>query len=152
MRRALLLLPTLAIAAGCGGGSGSSRLSHAEFVQQGNAICTDYYKKLKALPQVSSPDQLVGFIDMAQGYTNAAIDDLDKLQPPTGDEASFDAFLAQARDEVKLEDELRAAAKAKDNAELQAVGKRGDAMDKRANALAAKAGLDVCARPSSTTG
>ncbi len=151
MRQAALLVPVcFAVAlAGCGGGS--SRLSQAEFQHQGNAICTDYYKKLNALPQVSSPDQVVGFIDKAQAYTNTAIDDLDKLAPPKDDQSSFDAFLTQARDEVKLEDDLRAAAKAKDNAKLQAVGKRGDAMDKRANALAAKAGLDVCAQPSSKT-
>lgn len=150
MRRAFLLLSTVALVAACG--SGSSRLSHADFVQKGNAICTAYYKKLNALPQVSSPDQLVGFIDRAQGYTNTAITDLDKLEAPKNDEGSFDAFLAQVRAEVKLEDELRAAAKQKDNAKLQAVGRRGDAMDKRANALAAKVGLDVCAQPSSTTG
>src|SRR5262249_52794873 len=102
--------------AGCGGGGG--KLSHDEFVDQANAICSDYNQRIGALGTPSSLDEVVSF---AQDLRATAEEDVGKfkdLNPPDDDRDNWRAYGDKGDEVIALTRDLEKAAKTKDLAEV----------------------------------
>jgi hypothetical protein len=151
----------LALAAGCsssgnkagqsaastGGATAGPRLSTADFIKRGNAICTAYYKKLNKLPQPTNQHSLAQAIRHQSGYLEQTLAQLDRLRPPASDERTFAEMISTVRSSFPLLSPLIGAIARGEKAAVQRFFAKGDAIDARANQLAAEIGLYVCAQP-----
>lgn len=100
MKRTMTGLALLALAVGCGG---DDPLSKADYVKQGNKICADFEDSVakdvkKVLGGLRSekdltPDKARAFFDTALPKFDAAVEDLDALAPPEGDEDKAQAII-----------------------------------------------------------
>src|SRR5207302_5537041 len=127
-------------------------LSHAQFVQQANAICARLNSQIRVLPAPTNPAKIGPYLNKALPLEEAALTKLEKLSAPPRDKAGYKRFLALARRETNFaRTQLLPAVKAPSNSKrLQfALGRLG-AMDKRANTLANRIGLTVCGQASSS--
>jgi len=112
----LALLALLAVTgAGCGGGDEEEALSKADYVKQGNEICADFNKSVdedaeKAFSGLNSADEVTPevareFFDAALPKFDSAVEDLDALGAPDGDEDTVQAIIdAGKSDSTKIED------------------------------------------------
>ena len=132
------MLATAAGPAACGG---DGRLTQAEFVTKGNAICASGSERIDAAAKqafgTEEPSEavIVAFAkDTAIPEVERQLDDLDDLKPPKETEASFDAALKEARSAL-----ARVKANPKDLAD--------DSSNTfaKADELIKAAGLDACA-------
>ena len=125
MRRIRIAASLLAIVAlglfgaGCGddddsgdsGDSGGDALTKAEFVKQGNAICTEGNAEINegfaALgPQPSEAKQQEFILDTLVPNAQGQLDQIGELTPPEGDEDEIDAILAAGEEGLtKVEEE-----------------------------------------------
>jgi hypothetical protein len=135
----------LLVAAGCGGGGGSSRLSHDELVTQGNAICVAASGKIDRL---GDPGSLA---DIARiGAKLAAIRDDEATQlaalKPSSDDAKRSARLIVAlRARNTTLHEVVTAARKKDQAAASKALAAGQSLGDTASNAALDLGLDSCA-------
>ncbi len=120
MKRAALFLPALALGlalTGCGGSDGSvsdsdaaseaavPAISHDDFVEQANGICTDANADLDAagskLAETPTEDELVAFItDTAIPNFQGQHDAIAELGAPEGEEDDVEALLAAIQDGI----------------------------------------------------
>jgi len=104
----LALAALAALAAGCGG---DDALSKADYVKQGNKICADFETSIakdakKVLAGLRSekdltPDKARAFFDTALPKFDAAVEDLDDLAPPEGDEDKVQAIIDAGKADSK---------------------------------------------------
>jgi hypothetical protein len=111
-RKAAVLVSAFALLAGACGGGGA-RLSKAEFLKQGNAICKAASAEIdaasaKAFPNQNEQPDPVKFKTFANETLDTAvrqqIDDIDDLKPPKDLQEDVDQLLSDARaaiDKVK---------------------------------------------------
>ena len=110
----LAVLAATALAAGCGGDD-EEPLSKAEYVKQGNKICSTFEEEVgkdaeKAFAGMQSekdltPDKAREFFDAALPKFNDAVNELDELAPPEGDEDTVQAIIEAGKtDAQKIED------------------------------------------------
>ena len=110
----LAVLAATALAAGCGG-EDEEPLSKAEFVKQGNKNCSTFEEEVgkdaeKAFAGMQSaqdltPDKAREFFDVALPKFNDAVNELDGLVPPEGDEETVQAIVEAGKtDAQKIED------------------------------------------------
>jgi hypothetical protein len=144
MRRVLLALAVVGLAAGCGGGSG--RLSKEEYVKQADAICTKYNAKLKALPRPTGISALPAYVDRALPLARKGDDELRALEPPKDEEQTAKEWLDQNDSVVGSMERLRDAAKKGDRAGIQTALNEATSANQSANRLARQLGLTVCAQ------
>jgi hypothetical protein len=114
-RTAAVLLSALALLAGACGGD-EKRLSEAEFLKQGNAICKAGNDKIDAAAAKEFPNQnerpdLAKFKTFANETlipsVRQQIDDLDDLKPPKDLQDDMDQLLSDARDALdKVKEEV----------------------------------------------
>ena len=103
--------------AGCGGGSGDSRLSREDFVRQADSICTRYEKRVSNAMSgatAGSGSQLADAIDTVLPTIKAGNNELRKLSPPEELQQPFDRWIAIADQEVRAAVRLRDAIRAND--------------------------------------
>jgi hypothetical protein len=136
----IVLLVFALLAVGCGS-SDSKELSKAEFVKQGNAICTQATKaRDKALteliqnanPGTSQEDLRKEAADKVMPFYEGAAEDIGDLSAPKGSEAKAEA-LVDAMEE--------AAAKVRANPQLAATGNQPF---RKADQVAESLGLEDC--------
>jgi len=149
--RALLPVPALAVLvllAGCGGGGGGGgdRLSQADFVKQGNAICKDYNAKIEALGDPKDASEVRSFVDKAGGLVDEAMGKLDALSPPKKVEDDLAELITSSKKTKDAAQDLAKAVEDKDQKALAKVTETGDRLDKQSDALATKIGLTECAK------
>jgi hypothetical protein len=140
-----LLGLVLLVAAGCGGGGGPKRLSHADLVSQGNAICVAASGKIDKL---GDPGTLadIGRI----GAKLAAIRDteatrLAALVPPKADVSTHARLVVALRARnATLHDVVKAARKG-DQATASKALAAGQSLGETASDAAVALGLDKCA-------
>jgi hypothetical protein len=132
------------VAAGCGGGG--ERLSRADYAKKADAICAKYNGKLAALPRPKDQTELVSFVDKAVPLVDDASSQLAELKGPKDQEHTADAWNKANADIVTALEKLRAGAKAKDEAKMQAALKDGNTANSRANNLARTLGMNACAK------
>ncbi|HEY1366566.1 MAG TPA: hypothetical protein VGF23_05610 [Gaiellaceae bacterium] len=96
MRRLTVVPLLVLVVAGCGGGSSSSGgVSHADFAERGNAICSRMTSDLRGLraPKIDQnatgakaarqQEELQAYARRAEAITRSATDRLGKLDPPS---------------------------------------------------------------------
>jgi hypothetical protein len=109
-----LLLAFALVWGACGGGG--KRLTRAEFLKEGNAICDKGNKETDAAAQKAFPNQneapdptkaKVFFKETAIPSTRKQIDDIDALKPPKDLQDDVDKLLSDARDALgKIEKQV----------------------------------------------
>ena len=146
-RRALALVLGAALASaagGCGGDAGGPRLSRAQYVKRGDAICSRYTARIKAL---GSPEQLTDiapYIAKALPELSRTVDQLGRLRPPKELDAAFARYLAAARATRKRAFDLRDAASRADSGAVQRLLGQAARAGSATDALARRAGLEAC--------
>jgi hypothetical protein len=118
--RILLAILLGLLVAGCGGG-GSGRLSHAEFVKRADTLCRESVAKLKLLQNPHSLPELVTYLKQARPIQEKFLADSRKLRPPPKDEADWKRAIAFDEKVLSYYDEMAAAAKRGDRANLRRV-------------------------------
>lgn len=76
--------------AGCGGG----QLSHADYLKQADAICTAYRSAAKPLPNPQTYAAVAAYADHNLPLYEAALLQLERLKPPSADQAAAKLWLA----------------------------------------------------------
>ena len=140
-RTPLVAVLAASVLAGCGG---DDRLSKAEFAKRGNAICTAYNKKVKALGSPDSMAEIPDYVDRAIPLLDDARKQLSALEPPTDYEKDFDAYVSAADGAKAHARELAAAASENDQQALQRVAAEADRDKKASDAAARRVGLTTC--------
>jgi hypothetical protein len=145
VRRLLVVVALVALAAGCGGG-GSDRLSRQEFAKRADALCTKYAADLKKLGQPSSFAELATFTDKAVPLAQKLIDDTKKLKPPKDEQATVDRWNAQNQKVVDAIKALGDAARKSDQKAARQALQLGDAANTESNTLGKQLGMTACTR------
>jgi hypothetical protein len=146
MRFAALLVVASTGTALAAAGCGSSRLSHEQFVDRADAICSRYDA---AVAKLQTPRTLVE----VERYTRRvipiyrrALAELAALEPPKADVPRFRAWLRADRRIAADLDALAAAAAARQIPHVRAVVRTATAHNRRSNRLARQLGLKVCSK------
>ena len=133
---------------GCGSDSDSAK---DDFVAQANTICADYEKESAAAEQdftqaINAGDletAAIVFEDQADAMT-AAVDEMEALEVPEGDEEVIGEFIALARDTVNVTLQAADAIRFDDRQALDAAIAEGDALDARSDEIAEEYGMTDC--------
>jgi hypothetical protein len=133
---------TLALAAGCGDG----RLSHDEFVQRADAVCTAYRGSTQRLAHPKSYAEVLAYVKRTLPYYEAGLRKLEALQPPKDDEAAVRTWLAADRRAVSAERKLADAAQRRDFPDVVSSANDVQQAGVDARHAAAALGLQVCGR------
>jgi hypothetical protein len=137
----MVFCATFLAGAGCGGGD---RLSKAEFQQRANAICGKYEKRIDALAQPESIDEVSAWVEKVIPLVEAEIDEMNDLNPPEEDQETFDQMIAKAEETRDAGEELGAAAEKNDQAAVQAALTKGQKSGDETDRLAGELELDDC--------
>jgi hypothetical protein len=145
MRRAgtLAVLCGVAALAGCGGGG--DPLTKEQLATQADAICAKYEKRIDALAEPQSLEEVETLAEEAKPIVEEGVDELDQLQPPEELEEEYERWIEVNHDSVEAIDELRDAAASGDEKRVQQVAKDAARKEREADALARQIGLDECA-------
>ncbi len=143
MRAATLVTGIALAAAGCGGGGGP--LTQAEFAQRANETCKAFEAKIDALGTPETMEQLAAYGEDARDIFDEGLADLRDLEPPEAAADDYDKFLQSGDEARKRLDELIAAAKDGDEAEIGRIADQAGEEDEQADELARRIGLTDCA-------
>jgi hypothetical protein len=146
--------PALALALVLAGGCGEpereertdERLTKEEFVEQADAICAEYDRRLDALPD---PENVRGIADVAnQAFPIAqeGIRKLRELRPPEELEPQVERWLRLNDANARAIHALAEAAENADTQRVQEIASDAAENERRADALAKEIGLVECAR------
>lgn len=144
-RPAALALTCAATLAACGGSNDSDALSASEYRTQGNDLCQSYEAKAKAIPQPESVEDISAYAEATQKQLSGLITSLDELKPPEDLQKQHDELVALGQKSVDSLDELVAAGKTGDQAQIEAALKGGSELDGQSDKLAKELGLNKCA-------
>ena len=147
MRRALLLLfalPVAVLATACG----EEALSKSEYIAKADAVCAKYDKKLEALPNPKSIQDIGDLADRAIPIVENGIGELKDLNPPDELKDDVDRWLDLNDRELGAFKKLRDAAKKGDTSKTQSIANGISQTEKRADATARRIGLRKCATTS----
>jgi hypothetical protein len=137
VRRALLLVPVVALVAGCG---------EKSYAAKADAICKTYTKQTTALGRPKSIAELAVVADKTLPLLDRAGKELAALDPPPDKRAAAKEWLAQfdvLRADVR---EIRDKARAGDRASVTAIALRAQQDNAKANQLGTRLGFKVCNR------
>ena len=135
----------------CGGEDGPTR---EEFAEEANTVCADLEKSLDGLSESnpSSAEELVSTVDDLQSEVDGAIDRLQEIEQPSGEDgeaakAFVDGLSEQVDQEIKPAfADMKKAAQEEDQQLLGQAVQQLQAVDsEKTNELAREAGADGCA-------
>jgi hypothetical protein len=132
------LLLVLLVAA-CGGG-----LSKKELVAKGDAICKRINTRMAKEPDPKSTKDLQRLADRTVELSDPAIDDMEKLEPPSELEANFKKFVASLKKQRDLTKKIGAAAGQDDTAKIQEIGAQAQKAQDEYRRLTGKIGFKEC--------
>ena len=146
VRRASLLLLTIALVAGCGGGGSGERLTRDQYAEKADAICSKYKQKTDALERPSDLAGLAKIADQTVSILHDARGEFRKLRPPANEQATADAWLDQFDLLIQDVEEIRDKAKANDVSAVQQIAQKSLEHNQRANELGSQLGMTVCSK------
>jgi hypothetical protein len=145
-RSPLLLLALVAVvAAGCGGGGGPTRLSHEDFVAQGEAICVAASGKIDALGDPASLADIARIGAQLAAIRDAEATRLAALVPAQADAAGHARMLTALRARNRTLHAVVTAARRNDQAAASKALAAGGPLGDRASDAAVEIGLLRCA-------
>lgn len=152
MHRSLTILfavLSLAAASACGGGdtdangddssaSGGGQLTKAEFIERGDAICSELSVSTGSVETPSDETDFARYLTEVRGHAEASRESWELLEPPTDGEDVHQAVLDQLTTAIESVDGAIAAAESGDTVTagdlLQQADEAGDAVDAEAQA------------------
>jgi hypothetical protein len=140
---AALALVVAALLAACGGGGGD-RLTKAEYIVQADAICKQADGEIAALGDPKTLAELAELADRAVAIGRAELSKLRALKPPRADEATLDQAYDLIGRQLDLAGQIAAAARAGDQAKIQALVEQGNPIGREARKIATDYGLKQC--------
>jgi hypothetical protein len=137
MRVACVSVPILACLAisGCGGSQPSARLSAAQLASQATAICQ------RAADEERAPGSFGERVARLHEIGTREIDELRRLAPPSSEDATYRAFVAEGERLIELAERLAGARGQALAGPVMAEGRTGVA---RLRALEQPLGLTAC--------
>jgi len=127
----LLLTALVALAiAGCGGGGGDEttettatveepqKLSKAELIEQGDAICAEVNAAVGALGGESEESAVPEAVEKTSNLYLGMVERLQELGTPEGSDSGYAEFMEAAEELAKVEGEVKLAAEREDTAAL----------------------------------
>ncbi|MDQ3866316.1 MAG: hypothetical protein M3304_05760 [Actinomycetota bacterium] len=132
--------------AACGGDGAGGELSAAEFRERADAICTDTAKKVDAVPQPRSLDEVETYFDRVVPIFRDQTDRLKELDPPDDLQEDWDRAMELQEDSVDVAEDAQAAAKDGDEGKIREALDRGGKNEEELHRLAARLGLKTCGR------
>jgi hypothetical protein len=166
------LLAAATVVAGCGGGSSSTetnsggaaestQLTKAAFVEEADALCSEYQAEvapikaeleaLQKVPNAESPQnekQLGELLNEAIAEAEADLESIRELEPPQADSATIEKMLDTAQEGNVLDTEAAAALEAGETSRFGELAKEVEATNNRAKGMAEGYGLKVCGQAS----
>jgi hypothetical protein len=124
------------LAAGCGGGGGSSELTASEYSSQLNTICADFNTAQKKIGDPQSIEDLATLGPKIVDEFEKAISKAKDLNPPAELEEPANEFLSLADQQVVLINQLIDAAKSGDEAKVNEVGAKIDPLKTKSDDIA----------------
>jgi hypothetical protein len=135
-------LATILLAA-CGGSSGPTK---AEYTKQAAAICRDANDSVtKVRADATTTSALAASIGRVVSIEQDAARRVRALRAPKGDEAVLRQWLGLVDETLDELDTASHAAAAGDGAAANAANQRAQALDRQADGIATRYGLDACA-------
>jgi hypothetical protein len=147
LRRSIILVPLLLLAAGCGDSgkpSSGPGPTHASYVQQADAVCQKADDAIAKLGQPKVISDLPAYAKGAADIVSRERDDLKALQAASGDEVLVKDLGSALDDVVRVANGLVKVAGGGDPAAINDYVKQNRAADTRAKALAKQLGMKVC--------
>jgi hypothetical protein len=136
--------PALAIAAACGGTSGTAALSKPTYIKAADAICSRASRAENALGQPSSGPQRVAYVRKVYAIERGVVGRLRSLQPPPADAATVTTMLDNVDRALSFEGDVESAAMGGNQASINSAEARGAVFLNRATVAAAKFGFKEC--------
>lgn len=135
---------------GCGGSDSDSN-SKEDFIASADSICAEFRDQSQSMSQEFTKAIQAGdlesaatvFEDQADEMTSA-IDELEALDVPDGDEETINQFIDLSRQQVELTKEAAQAIRDGDRNTLDAAVAKGDTLDNQADQAADAYGLTDC--------
>jgi hypothetical protein len=137
-------LLALLLAAGCRGGGGSKPLTRDQYAAKADAICAKYEQQLRIPEGVSSRSELAAAVDKTSPVLAKVLDEIRKLKPPADEQATVDAWLAQAENLEGDVKEIRDKAKSNDRQGLLNALSKANGHNAKSRQLASQLGMKVC--------
>jgi len=131
--------------AGCGGGGGE-RLSHGDFAQRANAVCTAFRSSTESIARPRTYADIVAYVKKTRPMYEAARIKLAALQPPVRDEAAVRRWLAADKRISQALGDLGDAALRHDFPAVTAAANRIQAEGVESRHAAQDLGLTVCSQ------
>ena len=131
--------------AGCGGGGGE-RLSHGDFAQRANAVCTAFRSSTESIARPRTYADIVAYVKKTRPMYEAARIKLAALQPPVKDEAAVRRWLAADKRISQALGDLGDAALRHDFPAVTAAANRIQAEGVESRHAAQDLGLTVCSQ------
>ncbi|MDQ3858979.1 MAG: hypothetical protein M3327_11120 [Actinomycetota bacterium] len=135
----------VAALAACGGDAGGE-LSAAEFRERADAICADTAKKVNAVPQPQSLDEVETYFDRVVPIFRDQTDRLKDLDPPDDLQEDWDRAMELQEESVEVAKDAQEAAKDGDEEKIREALDRGGKNEQELHRLAARLGLKTCGR------
>ena len=159
MRRAFAALGLIVVlAGGCGDEPRrtvteerrAERLTKEEYVRRADAICAEYDRRLDALPDPENVPDVASLAEEAFPIVQEGIRKLRELRPPQELGPQVEAWLRLNDANARNIHGLQEAAERGDARRVQEIASEAADTERRADELAAKIGLDECAREEET--
>jgi hypothetical protein len=148
LRRSIILLPLILLAAGCGDAkkpSSGQELTHAGYVQQADAVCQKADDAIAKLAQPKAIADVPAYARDAAAIVSRERDDLKALNAAPGDEVLVKELGTALDDVVRVAKALEKVAAGGDPSAINDFVKQNGAANERAKALAKQLGTKVCA-------
>lgn len=138
-------LAAVILLSACSGG-----LSKEEFIAQADEICGSAEEKFNEIEQPTTPAELEGFVEEAEGVMNELLGDLRDLEAPDDIADQVDEMLTNLEGAVDQFPELVDAASSQDLDTVQTITGEIEEKTNAANSAAQDIGLDQCGETSPT--
>jgi hypothetical protein len=135
-----MLLGGVVLLAGCGSG----RLSHDDYVERANAICSQYDATVRKLPRPGTVTKIEAYARRTGRLYRTALAQLEELRPPKDDEVNVQAWLVRNRQIAADIAAVEEAARSRRIPAVRVATERAERDNRLSDSLARLLGLRAC--------
>jgi hypothetical protein len=144
--RSVALLAVALLAVACGS-KGNGTLSHAELLENADAICAAAHAEARKAPTPRKPGEIVPGLNAALAIAQRELAQLRALKPSKDDARAYAGLLTRFERTIKLAQETRDAVKAKTALRAQVLIQAAVRSNTESQSYAGGFGLQVCSKP-----